>query len=56
MVGTIVVLLVIMWLLGMLSPNTIGSFLPILAVVAVVVFVVRLISGRHPALEGEPDI
>ena len=48
MVGTIVVLLVIMWLLGMISPNTIGSFLPILLVIAVVVFVVRLISGRHP--------
>lgn len=47
MVGTIVVLLVIMWLLGMISPNTIGSFLPILAVIAVVVVLVRLITGRH---------
>ena len=47
MLGTIVVLLVIMWLLGMISPNTISSFLPILLVIALVVVVVRLISGRH---------
>ena len=47
MVGTIVVLLVIMWLLGMISPNTIGSFLPILLVLAIVVVLVRLVSGRR---------
>ena len=47
MVGTIVVLLVIMWLLGMINPNSISSFLPILLVIALVVVVVRLISGRH---------
>lgn len=47
MVGTIVVLLVIMWLLGMISPAAIGSWLPILLVIALVVVVVRLISGRH---------
>lgn len=47
MVGTIVVLLVIMWLLGMISPATISSWLPILLIIALVVVVVRLISGRH---------
>ena len=47
MVGTILVLLVIMWLLGMISPATISSWLPILLVIALVVVVVRLISGRH---------
>lgn len=47
MLGTIVVLLVIMWLLGMISPATISSWLPILLVIALVVVVVRLISGRH---------
>jgi hypothetical protein len=47
MVGTIVVLLVIMWLLGMISPSSISSWLPILAVIALVVIVIRLISGRH---------
>ena len=47
MVGTIVVLLVLMWLLGMISPGTIGSYLPILLVVAIVVVVLRAITGRH---------
>lgn len=47
MLGTIVVLLVIMWLLGMISPATISSWLPILLIIALVVVVVRLISGRH---------
>jgi hypothetical protein len=47
MLGTIVVLLVILWLLGMVTPTAIGSWIPILLVVALVVFVVRLISGRH---------
>jgi hypothetical protein len=47
MLGTIVVLLVLMWLLGMISPNTIGSFLPILLVLAVVVVILRLVSGRR---------
>ena len=47
MVGLIVVLLVIMWLMGMISPAQISSWLPILLVIALVVVVVRLISGRH---------
>ena len=47
MLGTIVVLLVILWLLGMVNTAAIGSYLPILLVVALVVFVIRLISGRH---------
>lgn len=47
MVGLIVVLLVIMWLLGMVNPGVISSYLPILAVIALVVVVIRLITGRH---------
>lgn len=47
MVGLIVALLVIMWLMGMLNTAAIGTYLPILLVVALVVVVIRLISGRH---------
>ena len=48
MLGLIVALLVILWLVGMANPAAaVGSFIPILAVVAVVVLVVRLITGRH---------
>jgi hypothetical protein len=47
MLETIVVLVVIMWLLGMVSGYTIGSLLYPLLILAVVVFVIRLITGRH---------
>ena len=47
MLGTIVVLLVILWLLGMVNTAAIGSYLPILLVIALVVLVIRLVSGRH---------
>jgi hypothetical protein len=47
MVGLIVALLVILWLLGMVTPGAISGYLPILAIVAAVVLVVRLASGRH---------
>jgi hypothetical protein len=47
MLGLIVALLVIMWLLGMITPAAISSYLPILLVVALVVLVIRVISGRH---------
>jgi hypothetical protein len=47
MLGLIAVLLVIMWLLGMITPAAISTYFPVLVVIAVVVFVIRLISGRH---------
>ena len=48
MLGLIAVLLVMLWLLGYVNPTAaIGGWLPILAVIALVVVVVRLIAGRH---------
>jgi Family of unknown function (DUF5670) len=48
MLGLIAVLLVILWLLGYVNPTAaISSYLPILAVIAVVVGVIRLVTGRH---------
>jgi len=38
----------ILWLLGMVSSYTIGGFIHILLVIAVVVILVRIISGRKP--------
>ena len=46
MLETIAILLIIMWLLGMVSGYTLGNFIYILLVVAIVLFLVRLISGR----------
>lgn len=44
---TIAIILIILWLLGMVSGYTLGNFIWILLVIAVVLFVVRLISGRR---------
>jgi hypothetical protein len=48
MLWTIAVLLIILWLLGFVSSYTLGGFIHILLVVAVVVIVIRLIQGRNP--------
>ena len=46
MLWTITVLLVLLWLLGMVSSYTLGGFIHILLVLAVVSVLVRLIQGR----------
>lgn len=46
MLYTIAVVLIILWLLGFVSSYTIGGFIHILLVIALVLFIVRLISGR----------
>jgi len=48
MLWTIFVILMILWLLGMVSSYTLGGFIHILLVVAVVVVLIRVIQGRNP--------
>jgi Family of unknown function (DUF5670) len=48
MLWTIFVILLILWLLGMVSSYTMGGFIHILLVIAIVVVLIRLISGRSP--------
>ena len=50
MLETIAVVLLVLWLLGMVSSYTIGGFIHLLLVGAVVLFLVRVIQGRQPAL------
>jgi Family of unknown function (DUF5670) len=47
MLYTIVVILLVAWLLGIIGTYTIGAFVHVLLVVAVVLFVVGLLSGRR---------
>ena len=47
MLQTILIVLVVLWLLGMVSSYTMGGFIHILLVVAVIILVVRLLSGRR---------
>jgi hypothetical protein len=49
MLWTIAVLLVVLWLLGMISSYTLGGFIHILLVLAIVAVLVRLIQGRPVA-------
>ena len=46
MLWTIAVVLVILWLLGLVSGYTMGSFIHILLVIAIIVVLVRVIQGR----------
>lgn len=50
MLYTIAVILLILWLLGIVGPYTVGAFVHILLVVAIVLFVVGLVSGRRSAI------
>jgi len=46
MLETIAVLLIVLWLLGLVSSYTMGGFIHILLVIAIVVLVLRVIQGR----------
>ena len=50
MLLTIAMLLLILWLLGMVSSYTLGGFIHILLVLAVIAVLIRLIQGRSPVL------
>lgn len=47
MLQTLIIVLVILWLLGMVSSYTMGGFIHVLLVVAVLIVVVRLIQGKR---------
>jgi hypothetical protein len=46
MLETIAVILIVLWLLGLVSGYTLGNFIYVLLIVAIVLFLVRLIGGR----------
>jgi hypothetical protein len=50
MLWTIFVVLLVLWLLGMVSSYTLGGFIHILLVLALVTLVFNLLSGRRPAV------
>lgn len=47
MLMTIAIILIVLWLLGLVTSATMGGFIHILLVVAIVIFVVRIIQGRR---------
>lgn len=47
MLMTLAVILIVLWLLGMVSSYTMGGLIHLLLVIAIVVFLVRVIQGRR---------
>ena len=47
MLWTIFVILLVLWLLGLVSSYTMGGFIHILLVIAVVILIINLIGGRR---------
>ncbi|MFO7545631.1 MAG: lmo0937 family membrane protein [Trueperaceae bacterium] len=48
MLMTIAAILLVLWLLGLVSATTIGGFIHVLLVIAIIMVLVRLIQGRKP--------
>jgi hypothetical protein len=48
MLQTIAIILIILWLLGYVTANTMGGFIHVLLVIAIILILVRIISGRKP--------
>ena len=48
MLYTIAAILIILWLLGLVTSYTVGGFIHILIVIAVIMVLVRLIRGENP--------
>jgi hypothetical protein len=47
MLWTIFVILLVLWILGLVSSYTLGGFIHVLLVIAVVILIINLISGRR---------
>ncbi|MGA3245000.1 MAG: lmo0937 family membrane protein [Bacteroidota bacterium] len=48
MLYTIAVILVVLWVLGLLASYTMGGFVHLLLVIAIIVVLLRVIQGRRP--------
>ncbi len=48
MLATIATILVVLWLVGLVSSYTIGGFIHLLLVIAIIMFLIRVIRGQNP--------
>lgn len=53
MLITITVILVALWLLGIITSTTLGGYIHLLLIIAVIVFLIRIIQGKNPIKELE---
>ena len=47
MLETIAIILLVLWVLGLVSSYTVGGFIHILLVAAIIIFLVRIVQGRR---------
>ena len=47
MLWTIAVILILLWALGLVTGHTLGSFIHVLLVIAIIVVLIRIIQGRR---------
>jgi len=50
MLWTIAVILLLLWAVGLVSSYTLGGFIHLLLVLAIIVILIRVIQGRSPAI------
>jgi Family of unknown function (DUF5670) len=50
MLWTIFVILLVLWLLGVVTSYTLGGFIHLLLVIALIILVIQLITGRRPVV------
>ena len=48
MLTTIAIILIVLWLVGFIGFHIVGGFIHILLVIAVILFLIRVIQGRNP--------
>jgi uncharacterized protein DUF5670 len=48
MLETIAIILLVLWVLGLVSSYTVGGFIHILLVAAIIIFLIRILQGRRP--------
>ncbi|MDB5254149.1 MAG: hypothetical protein JWL80_215 [Parcubacteria group bacterium] len=48
MLTTIAIILLVLWLLGLVTSYTLGGFIHVLLVVAIIMILIRLIRGQNP--------
>lgn len=48
MLMTILVVLLILWLLGMVTAQTLGGYIHLLLIIAIAIVLIRIIQGRRP--------
>ncbi len=48
MLGTIAIILIILWALGLVTSYTLGGFIHLLLIIAVIMVLIRLIRGENP--------